>query len=978
LTPVQHLSERRITARFAIFALVALLMVAAIGFVLTQRNSTSRAKSSSIEQATLLAAVLANQLEVADLERPVGDSQRSRLDSFFRSTMPDVPLVKILSPAGRVTYSNDSALIGTQPEEDVDDAREVIVEGSYADISHLDSGQKVIEAAVPIDADRNGRPDGAIEIYRDFAPFSAAIRHDFALSAMTLGAVLLLLYGALFPILRRVLRERSRFESALNVSEDRHRSLIETLPAITYVNPLGELGVPSYISPQIETVLGYTPAEWSTDPATLRNAIHPHDRTRVLAAADRFRSELDRFSEEYRLIARDGSIVWVFDETYVVRDQAGGPLHLQGVLIDITQRRSGEESLRESESRFRGAFDSSALGMALTSRKGGILRANDVLCSVLGYEREELLGLSFATLTHPDDRELRLLDLARLRSGEADAYEAERRYVRKDGTSVWCRISASAIRNESGEAIYDITQVQDITNERALRESLEDNERLFRTLFAESLLAKLVLDDDGNVVDCNEAHVQLVGRTREEIIGLPVKDVSASTEVVAGLWERLQAEGELRTQFEFVRADGGRREVELTAKMNVLPGRHLAVMFDLTEQKRLERQVLQAHKMESVGRLAGGIAHDFNNLLTAIGGYTELMLRRIPVGSPLRHDAEEIRTAAERAANLTRQLLAFSRRQVLQPRLLDLNTVVGEMENMLTRLIGEDVSLETRLDAGLGAVRADPGQLEQVILNLAVNARDALPRGGTLKIETSNVELAGEDAEANVLGHDGSYVLLSISDDGQGMDEAVRAQLFEPFFTTKGDQGTGLGLATVYGIVKQSGGYIWVDSAPDAGSRFRLYLPRAESDATAVAIVAPVVQTDGEAPLGAEMILLIEDEEIVRDLVKEMLTSFGYDVLEARNGREAIDISTEHQGRIDLIVSDVIMPGMSGPDAARQVLTQRPGTRVLFISGYTDSAIVHHGVLEAGTEFLQKPFNTESLAKKVRAVLDAEPLARAS
>jgi PAS domain S-box-containing protein len=675
------------------------------------------------------------------------------------------------------------------------------------------------------------------------------------------------------------------------------------------------------------------------------------------------------------MIASDGRVVWVLDQTYVVRDQQGNPLHLQGVLVDITQRRAGEESLRESEERFRGAFESSAAGMAMTSREGGILRANDRLCELLGYERHELLGRSFAELTHPDDREARQEDLAKLRSGVHESYEAERRYIRKDGTVVWCRVCASAIRDRSGSTVYDISQIQDISEERALRESLQDSEELFRALFSESLLPKLVLDDDGLIVDCNAAHTALVGRAREELIGTPVVAVSSSHDLVQGLWEQLIAEGSLRTQFEFERTDGQRREVDLLAKKDVLPGRHLATMVDLTEQKRLEAQVRQAHKMESVGRLAGGIAHDFNNLLTAIGGYTELMLRRIPEGDPLRHDAEEIGIAAERAANLTRQLLAFSRRQVLQPRLLDLNTVVVDMENMLQRLIGEDVTLETLLEPELGAVRADPGQLEQVILNLAVNARDALPRGGTVTIETANVELRGPDAEENSCGNEGDFVLLTIADDGHGMDDEVRAQLFEPFFTTKDGQGTGLGLATVYGIVKQSGGYIWVDSEPGAGSCFRVYLPRVEAE-------APVVPGPSglgvETPQGAETILLVEDEEIVRELVKEMLTGFGYSVLEARNGREAIDVSLAHPGPIDLLVSDVIMPGMSGPEAARVVVESRPATRVLFISGYTDSAIVHHGVLERGTEFLQKPFNSQTLAQKVRAVLDGAPLAQAS
>jgi two-component system cell cycle sensor histidine kinase/response regulator CckA len=968
-------TEHRLTLRFGLYALAALVAAAGVGFALARHNSTSEAKHDATEQTRLISAVLANQLEPADLRRPVGAAQTARLDSFFRTTMPDVPLVKLLGRTGLITYSTDHSLIGKSPDEDREDAEKILRDGSYSDISRLDDGRKVIEAAVPFDADRDGRMDGGIELYRDFAPVAASIRRDFALSATTVALVLLLLYAALFPILRRVLRDRRHFEAALEANEVQHRSLLESLPVMTYVMALGEPTAPSYISPQVQEILGYSPAEWTGDPGLLAKSIHPEDFERVLAAAKRLRSDLTRFSEEYRIVARDGRVVWVLDQTYVVRDAQGQALHLQGVLIDITQRRAGEESLRESEERFRGAFDSSAAGMAMTSRQGGILRANERLCELLGYERHELIGLSFADLTHPDDREARLQDLAKLRGGGDESYEAERRYIRKDGTVVWCRICASAVRDRDGATVYDISQIQDISEERALRESLQGSEQLFRALFSESLLPKLVLDDQGLIVDCNAAHTALVGRPREELIGSFVAAPSATHDLVRGLWEQLLAEGSLRAQFEFERTDGQRRMVDLLAKKDVLPGRHLATMVDLTEQKRLEAQVLQAHKMESVGRLAGGIAHDFNNLLTAIGGYTELMLRRIPKDDPLRHDAEEIGIAAERAAALTRQLLAFSRRQVLQPRLLDMNTVVVEMESMLHRLIGEDVTLETLLEPELGAVRADPGQLEQVILNLAVNARDALPRGGTVTIETSNVELRGADAEAHSCGNEGDFVLLTIADDGHGMDDDVRAQLFEPFFTTKDGQGTGLGLATVYGIVKQSGGYIWVDSEPDAGSRFRVYLPRVEAEAP----VAPGPSgIAGETPQGAETILLVEDEEIVRELVKEMLTGFGYSVLEARNGREAIDVSLEHSGQIDLLLSDVIMPGLSGPEAARVVVESRPSTRVLFISGYTDSAIVHHGVLERGTEFLQKPFNSVALAQKVRAVLDGAPLAQAS
>ncbi len=967
-------TERRIVTRFAVSGLVALLTAAAIGFALARRNATANAKGEAEAQTRLVAAMLAQQLEPADLVRPVGPLQAARLDTFFRSSLPDAPLVRIFGRSGLVTYSTDHALIGTSPQWARQKAAAAVAGGASSSISRLEDGLKVIGATAPLDPNRDGRRDGAIEIYRDFGPVAADIRSDVLLRGTSLAILLLLLYAALLPILRRVLGERSRIEDALDATELRHRSLVAQLPLATYVRPLGPLDALEWMSPQIEPMLGWPVEEWTTNPSRFIDSVHPDDRERVFAAAQQFRASRGRFSEEYRLVARDGRVVWVLDETSVVCDESGRARHLQGVLIDVTERRLGQETLRESEQRFRGAFDSSALGMALTSREGGIMRANDVLCEILGYERDELVGMSFSDITHPEDRRARRSDLDRLRADGVGAYQAERRYVRKDGQVVWCRVSASAIQDEGGSALYDITQFQDVSAERALRRSLEDSERRFRALFEESHVSKVVIDDDGAIVDCNPAYCELVGIDRGKLRGRRLHEFSVHGAPGEDLLEAITSGAPVPVQL--IREDGQQRELDVSAKRNVLPGRHLVVMVDLTEQRRLEDQVRQSQKMESVGRLAGGIAHDFNNLLTAITGYTELMLRRIPAGDPLRRDASEIRVAAERATNLTRQLLAFSRRQVLQPRLLDLNTVVVEMEKMLQRLIGEDVSLETLLEPELGAVRADPGQLEQVILNLAVNARDALPLGGKLTIETTNVELEGEEADTHVGGQAGSYVLLTISDNGHGMDESTRAQLFEPFFTTKDGEGTGLGLATVYGIVKQSDGYIWVDSEPGAGSCFRVYLPRVLE----AAAVPPVEDRPAahEAPQGAETILLVEDEEIVRDLVKEMLTGFGYDVLEARNGREAIDVSRDHAGPIHLLISDVIMPGISGPEASREVVAQRPETRVLFISGYTDSAIVHHGVLEPGTEFLQKPFNSETLARKVRSVLDGAALARAS
>ncbi len=394
-----------------------------------------------------------------------------------------------------------------------------------------------------------------------------------------------------------------------------------------------------------------------------------------------------------------------------------------------------------------------------------------------------------------------------------------------------------------------------------------------------------------------------------------------------------------------------------------------------TQQRRLEEQLLQAQKMEGIGRLAGGIAHDFNNLLTAILGYAELMESQLGDDEGLKSELREIRSAGERAAALTRQLLAFSRRQVMQPRTLDLNDVVSDVGKLLARLIGEDVTLVTRLEPALGSVEADPGQLEQVLMNLAVNARDAMPKGGTLTFETANAVLDADFAAVHPGAVPGAYVVLTVTDGGSGMTEEVRRHVFEPFFTTKEKgKGTGLGLATAYGIVKQSGGYITVDSEAGRGATFRIYLPRVEGTAT----TSERTKSPSLSPTGTETILLVEDEVGVRNLSASVLKTQGYVVLEAASGDTALEVARSQPGPIQLVVTDVVMPGMSGRELWERLRILRPDARVLFMSGYTDDVIAQHGVLEPGIAFLQKPFTPFGLAGKVREVLDAAPEAGAT
>jgi PAS domain S-box-containing protein len=508
---------------------------------------------------------------------------------------------------------------------------------------------------------------------------------------------------------------------------------------------------------------------------------------------------------------------------------------------------------------------------------------------------------------------------------------------------------------------------------RAAQEGLRRSEMNFRSLVTNAPYGICRCNAAGILLSTNPAFVGMLGYvSNSELVGNNLANLYTDTQQYFTLADYLQGGHRFNNLIaEWKRKDGNSIITRLSGR--AIRGEQNAVYFelfaeDVTENRALEQQLRQAQKMEAIGRLAGGIAHDFNNLLMVISGYCEFLLDRVGPESDLRGPTQEISRAAERATSLTRQLLAFSRKQMLTMKVLDLNGVVTENLKMLTRLIGEDIDLVMIPEGELGAVKADPGQIEQVILNLAVNARDAMPRGGKLTIETANVTLDEEYARFHGPIKAGEYVMLAISDTGSGMDAETQNRIFEPFFTTKGTKGTGLGLSTVYGIVKQSDGYIWVYSEMGKGTTFKIYLPRVT--ATGEVMVPETITTAPVVQHGHETILLVEDEDSLRQMDKIYLEKQGYVVLEAQDASVALRISSSYPGPIHMLLTDVIMPGMNGRELAKRIAALRPEAKILYMSGYTENAIGHNGVLDAGIILLQKPFTLPALKAKVREVLD--------
>ena len=772
----------------------------------------------------------------------------------------------------------------------------------------------------------------------------------------------------------RDITDRKRADEALRESEELYRSVVTSVAeGIMLVDRGGAIVA---CNRSAERILGLTTEELigrtAADPRW--QAIHedgsplPGENFPGMAALRTGKPQSNLYMGVHK---PNGSLAWtIANSVPIFHAGDGAPYVVVTSFADITERKRAEEALIEERYLLHTLMDNLPDAIYFKDRESRFTRTNKAHAKQFGLSHHaQAVGktdFDFFTAEHAqpaynDEQEI-------IRTGQP-VVNKEERETWPDGRVTWVSTTKMPLRDAHGNIIGTFGVSRDITQHK---QAEAEHARLV-TAIEQSAEAVVITNTTGGIEYVNPAFTRITGYGREEVLGQNpriLKSDKQDPEFYQQLWATI-----LNGQIWHGELINRRKDGSLyTEEMNIAPVRNqvgeithfIATKQDVTEHKQLEQQLIQAQKMEAVGRLAGGVAHDFNNLLTIINGYAQLLIEPISPQDPRRGHLKEILMAGERAASLTRQLLAFSRRQVLEPRVLNLNSVLADVAKMLRRLIGEDVELVSTLKPDLGRVKVDPGQIEQVIMNLAVNARDAMPQGGKLFIETSNVEIDANYARRHSPMMPGKYVMVAVSDTGCGMDLETQAHAFEPFFTTKEKgHGTGLGLATVYGIVKQSGGFIWVYSAPGHGSTFKIYLPFIEE---ALPTAEPA-EAPAELAKGSETVLVVEDERGVRSLVCEALASHGYKVLEAAGAASALEISERYTEPIHLLLTDVVMPQTGGKELAKGFSTLHPETKVLYMSGYIDDAIVRHGILEVGTSFLQKPFQPKALLLKIREVL---------
>jgi len=774
--------------------------------------------------------------------------------------------------------------------------------------------------------------------------------------------------GGRFACFLRDITERKLADKKLLESEERFRSLFENATVGIYrTTPNGTIDL---ANPTLLRMLGYESFSALAERNLEESGFEPSYSRSAFRKALEDQGTIRGLESAWT--RRDGSSVIVLESARCVKDETGVTAFYEGIVEDITERKRMQDALRKSEETFAKAFLSNpAIGMLfyLEEEANRIADVNEAFEQATGYRREEVVGRISKELGLWVDPG-KFNEYRNLLQTDGRVRNLEFRFYKKTGEIRTGLMYAESLVLEGKTCVISTTI--DITEQK----KAEQARTTLVTAIEQASETIVITDLTGTIQYCNPAFEKVTGYSKEEAIGQNpriLKSGKHGKEFYEELWATITQGSVWTGHLINKKKDGSLYEEDATiSPIRETSGKiygFVAVKRDVTERIQLEDQLRQAQRLESIGRLAGGVAHDFNNLLTVINGYSGFLLKRLKAGDPLRSYAEQIATAGERAASLTKQLLAFSRKQVIEPRILDLNAIIRESTVMLRRLIGDDIVLGTHLDSSLGQVMADPDQIHQVIMNLAVNSRDAMPEGGTLDIQTLNFELTKEDGAAGRPGRDpGRYVLMTVTDTGHGMDETIRKQVFEPFFTTKGvGKGTGLGLSTVYGIIRQSGGWIDVSSEVGIGTAFKLYLPRIDACA-----VPEEIRLGAATGGGSETVLVAEDQEAVRSLAGSALKHVGYRVIEASDGNDAMTVAGRYAGEIHLLLTDVVMPGMDGKELSERLKKVRPNLKVLFISGYTADVIAERGVLERGVAFLHKPFSPEELAQKVREVL-ADP-----
>ncbi|OPY78179.1 MAG: Blue-light-activated protein [Syntrophorhabdus sp. PtaU1.Bin058] len=772
----------------------------------------------------------------------------------------------------------------------------------------------------------------------------------------------------------RDITEHKQTERTLQESEERFRSLVETTS--DWVWEIDRNSRYTYSSQKVRDFLGYEPEEIIGK--TPFDFMSPQEVKRTIPLFKDIAKSRKSFSRlENTNLHKDGRTVVLETSGVPVFDEKGNFSGYKGIDRDITGRKEMEEALLKSEEKYRGIFENAVMGIFQTTPEGRYVSVNPAGARMYGYESPEEMMQSVADMArqvyvHPEDRQ-RLKDLIES-DGFVEDFEAE--HYTKNGGRMWASVNARAIRDASGAMLYETTS-QNITERKQAEIRLLESEERYRTVFENTGAATVIIESDTTISLCNAEFERLSGYTKDEIEGK--KSWTEFTDTKD--WERMLAWHYLRRQdpnkaakryeFRFVTRSGGVRHIYLV--MDIVPGteKSVASLIDITDYKRaeeekaqLESRLFQAQKMEAIGTLAGGIAHDFNNILTALTGYASLLQMKIDNGV-LRTYTDQILFASRKAVDLIQSLLAFSRQQAVTLNPVNINNVIRNTKKLLKRLLTEDIKLRILIAPDDIIIMADVTQIDQILFNLITNAKDAMPHGGTLTIETRPVELDSEFRRSHGYGEPGNYALLSVSDTGLGMSETIREKIFDPFFTTKAiGKGTGLGLSTVYGIVKQHNGYITVHSKPNTGTTFHIYLP-AVSNVGREYEPAPVPVSSR----GNETILVAEDNETVRGFIKEILTEYGYTVIEAVDGADAIEQFNKTE-RIDLLILDSVMPEKNGREVYDEISRDRPDIQVLFTSGYTKDVILDKGIEGKQFDFIAKPILPDTFLQKIREILD--------